>query len=135
MGHDAAVARLYRSSGCRPVWAASGVGSTYRHGRRMSHNYYLKETSLEDFTCAAGSENHVHAFGETIRQIEARCRADVASLFAEPVPPSNADPDNPKLSWYTSAEGRVIELGSIDETARGPIVATLRSRLQKLRPI
>ena len=101
----------------------------------MQNSEYLKETSQKDLICASGGGNYVRLFGETIRHIEARCGADVASLFAEPVLPSNIDPDNPKLSWYTSADGRAIELGSIDEAARGPIVATLRSRLEKLKPV
>lgn len=101
----------------------------------MSNPYYLKETSQKDLVCASGGDSHVRLFGETIRRIEARCGADVASLFAEPVFPSSVDPANPKLSWYTSVDGRAIELGSIDEAARGPIVTTLRSRLEKLKAI
>lgn len=101
----------------------------------MNNSEYLKVTSQKGLVCASGDDSYVHHFAETIRHIEARCGADVASLFAEPVRPSTIDPANPELSWYTSADGRAIELGAIDEAARGPIVATLRSRLEKLRPV
>jgi hypothetical protein len=102
----------------------------------MRNTEILTETSLKGLVPAPmGSLGPVNAYRELIEHIRARCGADAASLFAEPVLPSKPDPSNPTLTWYTSLDGQMIELANIDDVARAPIVAALKARLAKLKPL
>lgn len=103
----------------------------------MSNNQeLLRTTSLKGLSAArTGGLSAVEAYGPIIERIRKQCGADVATLFAEPAMPANPEPDNPQLTWYTPLDGQMVELASIDDVARRPVVARLRERLQKLKPI
>jgi S1-C subfamily serine protease len=100
------------------------------------HVQFLRESSTLGLVPArVGPTGPVDSYARLIEQVRMRCGTDVATLFAEPVAPTRPDPANPTLTWYTSLDGHVIELASVDDVARGPIVAILKSRLQKLKPV
>lgn len=103
----------------------------------MSENSeILTETSLAGLVGArVGFSDPADAYAGIILQIKAKCGDDVATLFAEPVPPSRRDPDHPTLTWYTSLDGQMIELFGIDDVARAPVVNLLKARLQRLKPL
>jgi hypothetical protein len=102
----------------------------------MHNTEILTETDIKGLVPApAGSDGPVSAYRELIEHVRSRCGADVASLFAEPVPPSKPDAANPTLTWYTSLDGQMIELANIDDVARAPIVSALKARLARLKPL
>ena len=82
-----------------------------------------------------GGQSAIDAYPGIIDRIRNQCGADVAALFAEPALPSNPEPDNPQLTWYTPLDGQMVELAEIDDIARRPVISRLRDRLQRLKPI
>lgn len=104
----------------------------------MSTNHeLLRTTSLKGLSPAniGGGTSAVEVYGLIIERIRQQCGADVATLFAEPVKPAKPEPDNPQLTWYTPLDGQMLELADIDDVARRPVVARLRERLRKLKPV
>ena len=96
----------------------------------------LRTTSLKGLSAArTGSQSAIDAYPGIIDRIRNQCGADVAALFAEPALPSNPEPDNPQLTWYTPLDGQMVELAEIDDIARRPVISRLRDRLQRLKPI
>jgi S1-C subfamily serine protease len=102
----------------------------------MSNPELVRTTSLKGKVAARlGGTDLVKVYGQVIEKIRQQCGNEVASLFAEPAQPPKPEPDDPQLTWYTSLKGQMIELSSLDEMTRQPVVAKLRDRLEKLRPI
>lgn len=77
----------------------------------------------------------IENYSRIIREISARCGADVASLFARPETPDKPDPANPEVTWFTELDGNVIELQATDNQAQRPILEKLRNHLKKLQPL
>ena len=96
----------------------------------------LRTTSLKGMLPArVRSQDAVDTYQTTIVELQRRCGSEVASLFAEPVRPTTPDPANPQITWYTPLDGQMLDLTTIDEVARRPIIALLRRRLEQLKPV
>ena len=96
----------------------------------------LRTTSLKGMVPArVRSQDAVDTYPATIVELQKRCGSEVASLFAEPVRPSKPDPANPQITWYTPLDGQMLDLTTIDEVARRPVIALLRRRLEQLKPV
>ncbi len=74
----------------------------------------------------------VNAYHHLIERLEKRAGRDAAALFAEPVFPTNVAGISATISWYSVYEGSVVEIASIDEVARRPVVEKLTARLAAL---
>jgi S1-C subfamily serine protease len=101
----------------------------------MTNQELIRTTPLKGLVAArAGGANPIEAYGQLIELIRQRCGDDVTTLFAEPHP-GKSDSTEPSLTWYTSLSGPLTALPDLDEVARAPVVARLRERLAKLRPL
>lgn len=74
-------------------------------------------------------------YNSLIEIIERRVGTEAASLFAEPVFPTNGAGSNLIISWYSAHEGAVVELDALDEAAWRPAASRLKQRLQSLSPL
>jgi hypothetical protein len=103
----------------------------------MSDNREILRTTLLKGMVPARirGQEAVDTYATTIVELEKRCGSEVASLFAEPVRPSRPDPANPQMTWYTPLDGQMLDLATIDEVARRPIISLLRRRLEQLKPV
>lgn len=103
----------------------------------MSDNRELLRTTFLKGMVAARVRNQdaVDTYPTTILELQKRCGSEVASLFAEPVRPPRPDPANPQMTWYTPLDGQMLDLATIDEVARRPVIALLRQRLEQLKPV
>jgi len=96
----------------------------------------LRTTSLKGMLPArVRNQDAVDTYPATIVELQKRCGSEVASLFSEPVRPSKPDPTNPQITWYTPLDGQMLDLTTIDEVARRPVIALLRRRLEQLKPL
>ncbi|HLZ03402.1 MAG TPA: trypsin-like peptidase domain-containing protein [Bradyrhizobium sp.] len=96
----------------------------------------LRTTSLKGMLPArVRNQDAVDTYQTTIIEVQKRCGSEVASLFSEPVRPTRPDPANPQITWYTPLDGQMLDLTTIDEVARRPIIALLRRRLDQLKPV
>ncbi len=99
--------------------------------------------NASNYVCATPLENLVLARGATgavldqsasmLAEIERRCGADVATLFAQPAIKSS--PESTVVSWYAAADGSPRPLADFDEIGQRPFVEILRARLARLLPI
>jgi S1-C subfamily serine protease len=95
---------------------------------------YVCATSLENLVLARGAGGPVlDQAASMLAEIERRCGADVAMLFAQPTVKSN--PENTVVSWYAAADGSPRPLAEFDEIGQRPFAQILRSRLARLVPI
>jgi S1-C subfamily serine protease len=95
---------------------------------------YVCATSLENLVLARGAGGPVlDQAASMLAEIERRCGADVAMLFAQPTVKSN--PENTVVSWYAAADGSPRPLADFDEIGQRPFAQILRSRLARLVPI
>jgi S1-C subfamily serine protease len=95
---------------------------------------YVCATPLENLVLARGAGGPVlDQAASMLAEIERRCGADVAMLFAQPTVKSN--PDNTVVSWYAAADGSPRPLADFDEIGQRPFAQILRSRLARLVPI
>jgi S1-C subfamily serine protease len=95
---------------------------------------YVCATSLENLVLARGAGGPVlDQAASMLAEIERRCGADVAMLFAQPTVKSN--PENTVVSWYAVADGSPRPLADFDEIGQRPFAQILRSRLARLLPI
>ena len=95
---------------------------------------YVCATALENLVLARGAGGPVlDQAASMLAEIERRCGADVAMLFAQPTVKSN--PENTVVSWYTAADGSPRPLADFDEIGQRPFAQILRSRLARLVPI
>ena len=102
----------------------------------MSDNHeILRTTSLKGMLAArVKNQDAIDTYPATIVELQRLCGSEVASLFAEPVRPTKPDPDNPQITWFTPLDGQMLDLTTIDEVARRPVIATLRRRIDQLKP-
>ena len=99
--------------------------------------------NASNYVCATPLENLVLTRGATgavldqsasmLAEIERRCGADVATLFAQPTLKSS--PESTVVSWYAAADGSPRPLADFDEIGQRPFVEILRARLARLLPI
>jgi S1-C subfamily serine protease len=99
--------------------------------------------NASNYVCATPLENLVLARGATgavldqsasmLGEIERRCGADVATLFAQPI--SKSSLESTVVSWYAAADGSPRPLADFDEIGQRPFVEILRARLARLLPI
>jgi S1-C subfamily serine protease len=99
--------------------------------------------NASNYICATPLENLVLARGATgamleqsvsmLAEIERRCGADVATLFAQPTIKSS--PESTVVSWYAAADGSPRPLADFDEIGQRPFVEILRARLAHMLPI
>jgi S1-C subfamily serine protease len=95
---------------------------------------YVCATPLENLVLARGAGGPVlDQAASMLAEIERRCGADVAMLFAQPTVKSN--PENTVVSWYAAADGSQRPLADFDEIGQRPFAQILRSRLARLVPI
>jgi S1-C subfamily serine protease len=95
---------------------------------------YVCATPLENLVLARGAGGPVlDQAASMLAEIERRCGADVAMLFAQPTVKSN--PENTVVSWYAAADGSPRPLADFDEIGQRPFAQILRSRLARLVPI
>lgn len=101
----------------------------------MTNQELVRTTPLKGVVAArAGGAIPADAYGQLIEVIRQRCGDQAATLFAEPHP-ARTESGEPALTWYTSLSGPLIDLPHLDEVAREPVVARLRERLEKLKPL
>jgi len=81
-----------------------------------------------------GGDPAVQSYHSLIGRIEGLAGRDAAALFAEPVLPSGMTGASTTISWYCSRDGGVVELETIDDIARKPIIEKLSARLAALEP-
>ncbi|MGP0061555.1 MAG: serine protease [Beijerinckiaceae bacterium] len=77
----------------------------------------------------------VQSYHSLIDRLESSAGRDAAALFAEPVLPSGMPGARTTISWYCANDGAVVELETIDEIARKPIIEKLSARLAALEPV
>jgi hypothetical protein len=77
----------------------------------------------------------VQSYHSLIGRLESSAGRDAAALFAEPVLPSGMPGARTTISWYCANDGAVVELETIDEIARKPIIEKLSARLAALEPV
>jgi S1-C subfamily serine protease len=95
----------------------------------------LRTTSLKGMLAArVKNQDAIDTYPDTIVELQRLCGSEVASLFAEPVRPSQPDPGNPQITWFTPLNGQMVDLTTIDEVARRPVIALLRRRIEQLKP-
>jgi S1-C subfamily serine protease len=95
---------------------------------------YVCATPLENLVLARGAGGPVlDQAASMLAEIERRCGADVAMLFAQPTVKST--PENTVVSWYAAADGSQRPLADFDEIGQRPFAQILRSRLARLVPI
>ncbi len=76
----------------------------------------------------------VLSYPQIIERVYALAGPDAAALFAEPVLPRGATDDLPTISWYSTREGAVSEVDTLDEIAQRPLLQALRERIAALGP-
>jgi hypothetical protein len=92
---------------------------------------YVCATPLENLVLARGAAGTVlEQSASMLAEIERRCGADVAMLFAQPTVKSSAE--STVVSWYAAAEGSPRQLADFDEIGQSPFAEILRSRLARL---
>ncbi len=93
--------------------------------------YFLGGTDLHDTILARADEREtLGTYAALIEEVRARCGADVASLFAEPIRGINRATGEPNIAWYCGTEGAAFPLRQIEGIARGQVIELLRHRLR-----
>jgi hypothetical protein len=107
-----------------------------RDGQEVpTSRFFVRSTELTGYTPArVGDAPAILRFGNIIGRVADVAGREAAALFTEPVLPRGANGLGSAISWYSSREGHVVELDSIDEVARKPIVDRLARRLDALSP-
>jgi hypothetical protein len=95
---------------------------------------YICANSTEGLVLAQGASGPVlHQSAQVVSEIERRCGADVAALFAHPT--FKSSPESTIVSWYCVAQGSPRPLSEFDEIGQRPYAEILQSRLARLLPI
>ena len=93
--------------------------------------YFLGGTDLHDTILARADEREsLGTYTALIEEVRARCGADVASLFAEPIRGTNRATGEPNVAWYCGTEGAAFPLRQVEGAARGQVIELLRHRLR-----
>ena len=93
--------------------------------------YFLGGTDLHDTVLARADEREsLGTYAALIEEVRARCGADVAALFAEPIRGTNRTTGEPNVAWYCSTEGAAFPLRQVEGAARGQVIELLRNRLR-----
>jgi hypothetical protein len=108
----------------------ASLGSFMRENRHFIRG---TDVSRHEPTMIDGSPS-VESYHSLIGRLESLAGRDAAALFAEPVLPSGITGASTTISWYCAQEGHVVELETIDEIARKPIIGKLAARLAALEP-
>jgi S1-C subfamily serine protease len=99
------------------------------------NRFFVRSTDLRGHLAARiGETPAILSYGSAIERVAALAGPDAASLFAEPVLPRGISDAGTAISWYSTHEGVVVELDTIDEVARRPIAERLTQRLAALGP-
>jgi len=95
---------------------------------------YVCATTLENLVLAKGATGPVldHS-ASMLAEIERRCGADVAMLFAQPTIKSTTG--SAVVSWYAAPDGSPRPLASFDAIGQRPFTEILRARLARLLPV
>jgi S1-C subfamily serine protease len=94
------------------------------------NRHFVRSTDISERTpTRIDGAPSVNAYDQLIGRLEKRAGRDAATLFAEPVFPTNVAGISARISWYSVYEGSVVEIASIDEVARRPVVEKLAARL------
>lgn len=95
---------------------------------------YVCATPLENLVLVRGAAGPVlDQSASLLAEIERRCGADVAALFAQPTVKSS--PQSTVVSWYAAADGPPRPLADLDEIGQRPFAEILRTRLARLLPM
>jgi S1-C subfamily serine protease len=99
------------------------------------NRFFVRSTDLRGHLAARiGEAPAILSYSSVIERVAALAGPEAASLFAEPVLPRGVSDPGTAISWYSTHEGVVLELDTIDEVARRPIAERLTQRLASLAP-
>lgn len=99
------------------------------------NRFFVRSTDLRGHLAARiGEAPAILSYSSVIERVATLAGPEAASLFAEPVLPRGVSDAGTAISWYSTHEGVVLELDTIDEVARRPIAERLTQRLAALAP-
>jgi len=98
---------------------------------------FVSSADMSGFVPATiGGRPAIAQFQALIGEIEKQAGRDAASLFAEPVLPSDGEAKGiATVSWYCAFDGAIMPLSAVDEVARKPVAEKLAKRLEALRQL